>query len=185
MFLRCHVTMPVACPGSLAVSKVRWAAMFFCRALCWALGSCHQLWLALKFERADGQLAAASHVFFALQTCHAPSNKLDPSCRAVQTGAAFGGMVGMHLIQLLPPWWNIQPGVYALVACSAMLGGVFRSAISLVSLVCLTALQPINQCTDYHSQVIKQGTFSKFFPQSMWGPCIPAVLSLSTKGAWP
>ena len=52
----------------------------------------------------------------------------------MQTGAAFGGMVGMHLIQVLPSWWNIQPGVYALVASSAMLGGVFRSAISLVGI---------------------------------------------------
>ena len=28
--------------------------------------------------------------------------------------------------------WNIQPGIYAIVGATAMLGGVFRSSISLV-----------------------------------------------------
>jgi chloride channel 7 len=33
------------------------------------------------------------------------------------------------------PSWNIQPGLYALMAGTGVLGGVFRSAISLVILV--------------------------------------------------
>ena len=33
------------------------------------------------------------------------------------------------------PDWNIQPGLYAMCAAAAMLGGVFRSSISLVVIV--------------------------------------------------
>lgn len=33
------------------------------------------------------------------------------------------------------PDWDIQPGVYAMCAAAAMLGGVFRSSISLVVIV--------------------------------------------------
>ena len=33
----------------------------------------------------------------------------------------------------MPDSWNIQPGVYAVVAATAVLAGVFRSSISLVS----------------------------------------------------
>ena len=39
------------------------------------------------------------------------------------------------LPQVLPPSWDIQPGLYALVSATAMLGGVFRSSISLVVIV--------------------------------------------------
>ena len=51
----------------------------------------------------------------------------------MQVGAAFGGMVGLNLMTWLPESWNIQPGVYAVVAATAVLAGVFRSSISLVS----------------------------------------------------
>lgn len=33
------------------------------------------------------------------------------------------------------PGWHIQPGVYAMCAAAAMLGGVFRASISLVVLI--------------------------------------------------
>jgi len=43
--------------------------------------------------------------------------------------------VGLNLLMWLPESWNIQPGVYAVVAATAVLAGVFRSSISLVSCV--------------------------------------------------
>ncbi len=42
--------------------------------------------------------------------------------------------MGLLLMKWLPDW-NIQPGVYAMCAAAAMLGGVFRSSISLVVIV--------------------------------------------------
>lgn len=41
--------------------------------------------------------------------------------------------MGLKLMMWLPESWNIQPGVYAVVAATAVLAGVFRSSISLVS----------------------------------------------------
>lgn len=52
----------------------------------------------------------------------------------LQVGSAWGGLQGLLLRSWLPHW-NMQPGVYALMAASGVLGGVFRSAISLVALV--------------------------------------------------
>ncbi len=49
----------------------------------------------------------------------------------MQVGASFGGLSGLILDRWLPSF-NIQPGLYALCAATAMLGGVFRSSISLV-----------------------------------------------------
>ena len=49
-------------------------------------------------------------------------------------GGSFGGTCGVLLMQLLPSW-NIQPGVYAMCAAAAVLGGVFRASISLVVLL--------------------------------------------------
>ena len=42
--------------------------------------------------------------------------------------------MGLLLMKWLPNW-NIQPGVYAMCAAAAMLGGVFRSSVSLVIIV--------------------------------------------------
>lgn len=42
--------------------------------------------------------------------------------------------MGLILMKWLPRW-NIQPGLYAMCAAAAMLGGVFRSSISLVVIV--------------------------------------------------
>ena len=46
-------------------------------------------------------------------------------------GGAFGATCGLLLMRLLPTW-QIQPGLYAMCAAAAMLGGVFRASISLV-----------------------------------------------------
>ena len=47
-------------------------------------------------------------------------------------GACGGGALGLCFRELLPESWDIQPGLYALIGATAMLGGVFRSSISLV-----------------------------------------------------
>ena len=52
----------------------------------------------------------------------------------MQVGSSFGAGMGLLLMQWLPEW-NIQPGLYAMCAAAAMLGGVFRSSISLVVIV--------------------------------------------------
>ncbi len=44
-------------------------------------------------------------------------------------------MYGLVLLELAPDDWSIQPGLYAMVAATAVLGGVFRSSISLVVIV--------------------------------------------------
>lgn len=52
----------------------------------------------------------------------------------LQVGSSFGAAFGLLLMQWLPGW-SIQPGLYAMCAAAAMLGGVFRSSISLVVIV--------------------------------------------------
>ena len=47
-------------------------------------------------------------------------------------GACGGGCLGLLFRKALPNTWDIQPGLYALIGATAMLGGVFRSSISLV-----------------------------------------------------
>lgn len=51
-----------------------------------------------------------------------------------QVGSAWGGLLGI-MVRAWLPTWNVQPGVYALMAATGVLGGVFRSAMSLVALV--------------------------------------------------
>lgn len=59
------------------------------------------------------------------------------SCPAAlfQVGGSFGALFGFLLLQVLPRSWDIQPGVYALLCATAVLGGVFRSTFSLVVIV--------------------------------------------------
>lgn len=52
----------------------------------------------------------------------------------LQIGASFGALYGLVLKWLLPSW-HIQPGVYALICATAVLGGVFRSGMALVIIV--------------------------------------------------
>ncbi|GBF97646.1 H(+) Cl(-) exchange transporter [Raphidocelis subcapitata] len=53
---------------------------------------------------------------------------------SILAGATSGGLLGSWLRMWLPGW-NIQPGLYSLMAATATLGGVFRNSISLVVLV--------------------------------------------------
>ena len=69
------------------------------------------------------------------QSCAVTHSMLLTCVVVTQVGASFGGMVGLNLLMWLPESWNIQPGVYAVVAATAVLAGVFRSSISLVSSV--------------------------------------------------
>jgi chloride channel 7 len=52
----------------------------------------------------------------------------------IMVGASFGLLVGAGLSKMLPHW-HINPGMYALVGGTAVLGGVFRASISLVVIV--------------------------------------------------
>lgn len=52
----------------------------------------------------------------------------------IMVGASFGLLVGAVLHTMLPGW-HINPGMYALVGGTAVLGGVFRASISLVVIV--------------------------------------------------
>lgn len=54
---------------------------------------------------------------------------------SILTGASFGALCGSGLTAALPESWGLEPGLYALVGATAMLGGVFRSSISLVVIV--------------------------------------------------
>lgn len=51
---------------------------------------------------------------------------------SILVGGSFGAAIAMALSQVLPPSWDVQPGVYALVGATATLAAVFRSTISLV-----------------------------------------------------
>eukprot|EP00879_Flechtneria_rotunda_P004542 GHRR01004797.1.p1 GENE.GHRR01004797.1~~GHRR01004797.1.p1 ORF type:complete len:1031 (+),score=332.52 GHRR01004797.1:561-3653(+) len=53
---------------------------------------------------------------------------------SIMVGAAWGGLWGSTLRSWIPQW-NIQPGVYGVMAASSVLAGVFRSNVSLVVLV--------------------------------------------------
>ena len=48
--------------------------------------------------------------------------------------SSFGALLGSCLADAFPSW-HIQPGMYALIGATAVLGGVFRSSISLVVIV--------------------------------------------------
>jgi hypothetical protein len=52
---------------------------------------------------------------------------LHHSCLLLQVGAAWGGLWGSALRDWLQHW-NIQPGVYGVMAASSVLAGVFRYA---------------------------------------------------------
>eukprot|EP00246_Nothoceros_aenigmaticus_P011520 TRINITY_DN3160_c0_g1_i1.p1 TRINITY_DN3160_c0_g1~~TRINITY_DN3160_c0_g1_i1.p1 ORF type:complete len:552 (+),score=57.74 TRINITY_DN3160_c0_g1_i1:25-1656(+) len=50
---------------------------------------------------------------------------------SLMVGASFGALMGL-IYESLFPGANVQPGLHALVGATAMLGGVFRTSISLV-----------------------------------------------------
>ena len=57
-----------------------------------------------------------------------PGGLFMPSIIAGAAAGAFFGVIARHVFPAL----NLQPGLYALVGSAAMLGGVFRSCISLI-----------------------------------------------------
>ncbi|XP_024391719.1 uncharacterized protein [Physcomitrium patens] len=57
----------------------------------------------------------------------APGGIFMPS---IMVGASFGAFMGAVFV-LFFPQWSVQPGMHALVGATSMLGGVFRTSISL------------------------------------------------------
>lgn len=51
---------------------------------------------------------------------------------SIAVGGSFGAAIAMMLTEVVPPFWDVQPGIYALVGATATLAAVFRSTISLV-----------------------------------------------------
>ena len=51
---------------------------------------------------------------------------------SIVIGSSFGAVAGMLFASVLPPSWDIQPGVYAMIGATATMAAVFRSSISLV-----------------------------------------------------
>lgn len=58
-----------------------------------------------------------------------------PRRPCILIGSAFGAALSLVLLQVLPSALDLQPGVYAVVGATAMLGATFRSSISLVVIV--------------------------------------------------
>lgn len=87
----------------------------------------------------DVQSHTPRHLVRSLILIHAstPLPACPPHCcrPCIMVGSSFGVLLGLLLRQLLPAWWSIQPGVYAVVCATAMLGAVFRSSISLVAIM--------------------------------------------------
>jgi chloride channel 7 len=54
---------------------------------------------------------------------------------SIIAGGSFGAVSGMLLTALLPPSWDVQPGVYAMIGAVATMAAVFRSSISLVVII--------------------------------------------------
>lgn len=73
------------------------------------------------------------------QAAYSSSHRALPSpCTrrpCILIGSAFGALFALVLQGLLPPGLDCQPGVYAVVGATAMLGATFRSSISLVVIV--------------------------------------------------
>jgi chloride channel 7 len=54
---------------------------------------------------------------------------------SIIAGGSFGAVCGMLLTAVLPPSWDVQPGVYAMIGAVATMAAVFRSSISLVVII--------------------------------------------------
>lgn len=81
-------------------------------------------------------LAILSFVYLGLMVLSSglavPGGLFMPS---VIIGGSFGALSGMLLNAVLPPAWDVQPGVYAMVGATATMAAVFRSSISLVVII--------------------------------------------------
>ncbi|KAG2454447.1 hypothetical protein HYH02_001466 [Chlamydomonas schloesseri] len=82
-----------------------------------------------------GSLALFATVYLGLMSVGAglaiPGGLFMPS---ILLGSSWGCFWGL-ILRLWLPKWNIMPGLYAILAATGVLAGVFRSAISLVVLV--------------------------------------------------
>lgn len=82
-----------------------------------------------KFEPhfSPGSLALYTTVYLCLMSIGAglaiPGGLFMPS---IVMGAASGGMWGILVRMWMPKHWNVQPGLYAMLAATGVLGGVFR-----------------------------------------------------------
>jgi chloride channel 7 len=54
---------------------------------------------------------------------------------SILVGGSFGAVCGMLLTAVLPPSWDVQPGVYAMIGAVGTMAAVFRSSISLVVII--------------------------------------------------
>lgn len=87
---------------------------------------------------------------------------------SILIGSAVGGACGLTFRTVLDPSWDIQPGLYALTGATAMLGGVFRSTISLVVIMIegtggLDYIFPIIQAI-----IVSNGIGSVFLPVGVY-----------------
>ena len=126
LLLRCFFTgvLPLCCffTGVLRCAIMRCAAL-----RCYA-------------ARVSLRLPAAQHRATPRPRLRAASPPLIHACPSLcllppQVGGSFGALFGFLLRTVLPDSWDIQPGVYALLCATAVLGGVFRSTFSLVVIV--------------------------------------------------
>jgi len=54
---------------------------------------------------------------------------------SILVGSTFGAVAGLALHAVLPPAWDIHPGIYAIVGATACLGAVFRTSLALTVIV--------------------------------------------------
>ena len=92
--------------------------------------------LAVPCYYSPWSLAALSAIYLGLMVlCSGlavPGGLFMPS---IIVGGSYGALSGMLLTAMLPPSWDVQPGVYAMVGATAMMAAVFRSSISLVVII--------------------------------------------------
>ena len=111
---------------------------------------------------------------------------------ATQLGATWGSLWGL-IVRGWLPGWNVQPGLYALLAATGVLGGVFRSAISLVVLMVegtrgidylfgvILAVVVANWMAHHIHHDGRQSLFLPGHRYSSWGGCfMPATMTHHT-----
>lgn len=101
---------------------------------CPVASSCHPSWCAVVCM-CTSLLCEPTVCQHTMHAVHCEQTKAHNMCCNTQVGSSFGAMYGLILMDVAPASWSIQPGLYAIVAATAVLGGVFRSSISLVVIV--------------------------------------------------
>jgi len=59
-----------------------------------------------------------------------PSTETSFRCPQIVVGASWGSMWGILVQRWMPLHWNVQPGLYAMLAATGVLGGVFRCVLA-------------------------------------------------------